>query len=212
MTNLKKVNEGQNKYCGPAVLSILTGRSTDECARVVSQINGEYKVKGVSVTDIEKAAERLGFATKRLSPQGSLYRTLISIVSQDGMYIVSSETHYWCIEVKDKKIYFCDNHTKEPIPAGSSARLNNEVKTLTKVTKNYSFKEYTPPPKVIVPPSPAFLEVLNLCSAAEFLRKQKDSPVSLKVLRDSTVRVYFKIINIEEMEQANKRMQETEWL
>ena len=52
MTNLKAVNVGMNKYCGPAVLSILTGKSTDECARVISSINGSYNVAGVQLNDL----------------------------------------------------------------------------------------------------------------------------------------------------------------
>ena len=135
MTNLNKVNEGFNKYCGPAVLSILTGKSTDECAFTISRVNGQYKVKGVLITDLLKAAERLGFTNERMESSGSLFRTLHSIAGADGVYIVMVPSHFVCIEVKEKQIYFCDNHTKEPIPAASSARMMQRVDGIYKIFK-----------------------------------------------------------------------------
>lgn len=37
---MNEVKFGMNKYCGPAVLFILTGKDTDECASVISAVNG----------------------------------------------------------------------------------------------------------------------------------------------------------------------------
>lgn len=144
MTNLKSVNVGHNKYGGPAVLSILTGRSTDECAYAIGRVNGEYNATGVQLSHLIKAAENLGFVCIPKIPYGSLFRTLTAYVSQDGIYIVSIPKHFVCIEIKEKKIYFCDNHTKEPMPAASSARLMQQVEFLHKV-------ERKPKPEVIEP-------------------------------------------------------------
>lgn len=44
MTSLNPVTQGFNKYCGPAVLSIVTGKSTDECADAISRVTRNYKV------------------------------------------------------------------------------------------------------------------------------------------------------------------------
>jgi hypothetical protein len=140
MTNLKPVTEGFNKFCGPAVLSIMTGKSTDECARVISRINGSYNVTGVLLSDLLKAADKLGFDTINRDSEGmSLYRSLVNLANSDGMYIITLEKHFVCIEVRDKKIYFCDNHTKEPIPAASSARLMLKVEAArtTKACNNW---------------------------------------------------------------------------
>ena len=147
MTNLKAVTEGFNKFCGPAVLSILTGKSTDECAAVITRINGQYNVTGVLLTDLLRACDRLGFDQRAVNPQGSLFRTLTSIIHKDGMYIVTLDKHFVCVEVKDKKIYFCDNHTKEPIPAASSARLSQNVVALHQVIERERVPE---PPKPIM--------------------------------------------------------------
>lgn len=140
MTNLKEVNIGQNKFCGPAVLSILTGKSTDECAYAITRINGQYNVTGVLLTDLLKAADALGFTHQAVPANGSLYKTLTQLVHNDGLYIVTIPKHFICIEVNDKKIYFCDNHTKQPMPASSSARLGMSVVAVHKV-----FKKPKPP-------------------------------------------------------------------
>jgi len=141
MTNLNPVSMGFNKYCGPAVLSILTGRDTDECARVISSINGQYQVAGVQLDHLIKAANKLGFDSKLIGISGSLYRTLVSIANDDGQYIVTVPSHFVVIEVNNKEIFFCDNHTKEPIKAASSARLMQQCLACYKVTKRVGFIE-----------------------------------------------------------------------
>lgn len=135
MTNLNKVNIGLNKYCGPAVLSILTGKSTDECAFAIGRVTGNYQVKGVFTNDLLRAADKLGFDQIAYDKSSTLYGTLVRLVNDDGMYIVSLETHFVCIEVQDKKIFFCDNHTKEPMPAASSARMMQKVMYVHKLVK-----------------------------------------------------------------------------
>jgi hypothetical protein len=148
-TNLKSVNIGQNKYCGPAVLSILTGRSTDDCAYTISRINGQYSVAGVMLGDLLKAADKLGFASEAADTGNTLYGTFIRLSNNDGMYIISIPNHFVVIEVINKKIYFCDNHTKEPIPAESSARMAQKVQAAFRV-----WKKPEPPPK----PTPVLLK------------------------------------------------------
>jgi len=145
MTNLNAANIGMNKYCGPAVLSILTGKSTDECARVISRISGEYNITGVNINHLLQAADRLGFDQKLVSSDGSLFVTLCKLSTCDGMYIITLPNHYVVIEVKEKNIYFCDNHTKEPIPAAASARLLQKVIHAHQVIKR---------PEVVIPPQP----------------------------------------------------------
>lgn len=146
MTNLKSVNIGMNKFCGPAVLSILTGKSTDDCAHTISSINGHFRVEGVLLTHLLIAAKQLGFDNKAYPASGSLFVTLTRLVNDDGLYIFTIEEHFVVIEVKDKAIYFCDNHTKEPMPAASSARLLQKVVSVNKVFKR--------PDVVLPPPTP----------------------------------------------------------
>lgn len=144
MTNLKSASIGLNKYCGPAVLAILTGKSTDECAATIAKISKQYIVSGVQLDNLLQAADRLGFSNTKIDVHGSLYRQLVVLATSkdsDGLYIITVPNHFVVVEVKDKQIYFCDNHTKEPISASASARLMQNVVACNKVTKRADYKE-----------------------------------------------------------------------
>jgi len=167
MTNLKKVNEGFNKFCGPAVLSILTGKNTDDCAWEISKVSGHYNVVGVQLTDLLKAADRLGFLSHAEVPQGSLYRTLITLINNEGMYIVTVPRHFVCIEIRDREIYFCDNHTKEPIPAASSARLRQRVEAIHKVWPKPDYLEVESPKLKLSCVHDGWIAYCNNCDAKQ---------------------------------------------
>jgi hypothetical protein len=158
MPNLKAVEFGFNKFCGPSVLSILTGRSTDECARVISKINGHYNVTGVLLSDLLKAANKLGYQTADMGYSGSSLFMVLHRIAPYGnaQYIVTLQNHFVCIEVADGKMYFCDNHTKEPIPAASSARLSTQVVNIHRVVRDPNFVE------PVIKVKPVFLRVTYL--------------------------------------------------
>jgi hypothetical protein len=153
MPNLKAVEFGFNRFCGPSVLSILTGRSTDDCAKAITKVNGMYDVRGVYTKDLLEAAKVMGFKSKDMYVgEVSLYRALMSIARTEGLYIVTVTGHFVCVEVTaEHNLYFCDNHTKEPIPAASSARLGMQVVSVHKVEKDPDWKE-PELPKVIDKP------------------------------------------------------------
>lgn len=48
--NIKPVNRptGQNRFCGPAAISIVTGMETDEAARLLRHVSGRKAIKGTS--------------------------------------------------------------------------------------------------------------------------------------------------------------------
>lgn len=133
-TNLKEVNFGLNTFCGPAVLSALTGRSTDECARVIAAISGHKRIDSVRVDHLTLALNKLRFKTERVNPVSSfLFGNLVSLASQpDAVYVILVPDHFIAVEVKDKKLYLIDNHTKTPLPAESSARLLQKVVVIIK--------------------------------------------------------------------------------
>jgi hypothetical protein len=139
MTNLKKVNTGHNIYCGPAVLSALTGLDTDRCAYEFTKITGKQNIKTVTIPDLLKAVNNLGFMHKQYPEQRSLYATIISLVNDDGLYVVGVPEHVVVIEVSKKEVWFCDNHTKEPIAAAGSARLGQAVTHVFKVWRKPEF-------------------------------------------------------------------------
>ncbi len=52
-TNLKDINFGINQFCGPAVISVLTGKSTDECASVIMAITGRSEERSKKNWDVK---------------------------------------------------------------------------------------------------------------------------------------------------------------
>src|SRR6188768_651505 len=115
MTNLNAINFGVNQFCGPAVLSALTGKTTDECAQVIQSISGERTIRAVQVHHLLKAFEKLRFKTEKMPvPLTSLYANLTAYASKPGKYIVLVPHHVVAIEIKDGQVYLVDNHSKEP--------------------------------------------------------------------------------------------------
>lgn len=143
---MNDANMGFNQFCGPAALSVLTGRNTDECAYAISCVNGQYKVKGVTTPDLVKAADRLGFNLREVQVPGRSLFMVASILSHaEGQYVVVVPKHFVVIEVKDGSIQLCDNHTKQPIKLQNSARLSQKVEQVLKAEA----KPYVAPPREV---------------------------------------------------------------
>lgn len=125
--------EGNNQYCGPAVLSILLGKSVDECALLF--LKGD---KTISVTTGEMIraleAQRCTVSQVTLASGGSLYSCFHIISRTPGAYIVAVPKHVIAVEVtEDNQVLVCDNHTKFPINGQASARLSQRVNEVLKV-------------------------------------------------------------------------------
>lgn len=134
MTNLHEVNFGVNRFCGPAVLSTLTGESTDRCAAVISKITGKNEVKAVARNVLRMALEKLKFDVHETIYGGStLYGCLHRMHTDNGVYAVFVKAHVVAVEVKDEQIFICDNHTKTPIDIKQSARLMQHVEMVWRV-------------------------------------------------------------------------------
>src|ERR1035437_10016730 len=133
--SLQVVNFGLNQYCGPAVLSALTGESTDRCAAVISAVSGKKEIKAIEQTHIKEALKRLRFDVTDTDFGGStLYGTLYRMYNHNGLYVVMIPHHVVAVEVKDNEIFICDNHTKTPLDIKQSARLTQRVELVWKVT------------------------------------------------------------------------------
>lgn len=135
MTNLKDINFGMNQFCGPAVMSAITGKTTDECAAVISAITGKKEIRAVYTKDLMSAFKMLKFKAEKVQHYGyTLYAVISFLVNHDGMYVITVPKHFIAIEIKDKQIYIIDNHTKVPINAAASARLSQKVDEVYKIT------------------------------------------------------------------------------
>jgi len=137
MTNLKEINFGLNQFCGPAVMSALTGKSTDECASVIMSITGRAEVRAVNIDHLIKAFAKLRFDMNKIDKTSyTLYGNLSTLSTKPGMYIILVPKHVVAVEVtEDCKIYLVDNHCKQPLPAEGSARLSQKCDGVYKITE-----------------------------------------------------------------------------
>lgn len=128
--------QGMNQFCGPGVLSALTGKSTDECAAVISAVSGRQEIRSVSVGHLIEAFKRLKFDMIQQDRKGyTLFANLNAISSQKGMYIIIVPKHVVAVEVIDNNhLYLIDNHSKSPVPAEGSARLSQKCEGVYKIT------------------------------------------------------------------------------
>lgn len=134
MTSLNNINFGLNQYCGPAVLSALTGENTDRCAAVISSISGQKTIKGTERRHLKQALLKLRFdVTDTIFAGSTLYGTLHRMHTFDGLYVVFVPKHVIAIEVKGTEIYICDNHCKTPLDIKQSARLMQKVEDVWRV-------------------------------------------------------------------------------
>lgn len=84
------VKGDKNRFCGPAVLSILTGMTSGEGARLVRHISGSKLVKGTETWEILRALNKCGLMTKRI-PVPVEMRTVVrkgSWIQRGGTYIM----------------------------------------------------------------------------------------------------------------------------
>lgn len=69
---IKSVNHGTrgNRYCGPAVLSAITGMTTGDSARLIRHVSGRKAVRGTSFYDLVRSFQLCGIEPKMQSYDG----------------------------------------------------------------------------------------------------------------------------------------------
>lgn len=150
---MDEANIGFNVFCGPVALSVITGHDTDECAYQIGRIRGDYKVKGVQVTDLILAAKAMGVSVKpefEALHKRTLFFVASTIIKIDGMYLLVLKDHYIVIEVKDCNIHLCDAHSKTIVNLNSSARLMQKVEKIFRVSVEKRYVKPAPPKEVEV--------------------------------------------------------------
>ena len=181
MNELKSVNFGLNKFCAPSVMSALTGRSTDECAAVITSINGRKEIKAVNIPDIIKAFEKLRFIVKEQTIYSrTLFGVLNKLASNDGIYLVTVPHHIIAIQVENGQVQLVDNASREPLDAGASARLTQRVERVFEVTPK-------PQPVFVLSEitidKDKYLDVLNIYRISRYANPEDDVKVSLGYIR-----------------------------
>ena len=108
---IRPVNHGtkksdKNGYCGPAVISILTGMTTAQSAKVINASNGNLKhyIKSTSTREMSKAFSACGIDMAEKIKIPKHIKTLNKWLDdteysrKDDMYLVSSGYHWLIIQ------------------------------------------------------------------------------------------------------------------
>lgn len=137
---INPIKQGNNTFCGPAVISAITGISTDEAEAVINSVRGkdsDRKVTGVYNNELSKAFESLGW--KAYNIPGVYGRTIYSLMftmSIPGVYLFFVSHHVIAIEITiSGRRYIIDNHTKNPLNLSNSARIGQKVIGVTRLEK-----------------------------------------------------------------------------
>lgn len=141
---MNKPTIGNNTFCGPTAISIVAGITTDKAAQLISLYRCETgssmsktKITSVYTSEIIAVLNGLGIRTNQVNcaKNSSLFGLLCSL-HEPALYLIMLPYHFVCIEIgTDGKRYICDNHTKTPLSASSSARLGQSIESCYKVAR-----------------------------------------------------------------------------
>lgn len=132
---LHSVVGGGNTYCGPAALASIFCITPRDAAAVIRDVTGKTKVFGVHQRDIKHAVRELGGTLTQLNPSGPrVHLDDFAKTLADGVYLVCVTGHYVALEVIDKTIEVCDNHTIYPRDVARYSMRRKCVKTAWRIT------------------------------------------------------------------------------
>lgn len=134
-----------NQYCGPAVLSIFTGARADDCADEIQKISGAHKIQGVTPSELIAAGTAMGLEFKEnlaFLGRSIFWAGTVMARMPAAQYLVTIPKHFVALEVREGKLYICDNHTKTELELQNSARLSQKIERVWKVTR---LREYQRP-------------------------------------------------------------------
>jgi hypothetical protein len=108
--------ENSNTFCGPAALSLITGKSVDDCVSVLKRVRQSTRaVKGVYNEEMREALGHLGYRMHVLPVRGkpTLARILRSLKERgpEHIFLINTTGHY--VVLRGRKIY--DNKNPEGI-------------------------------------------------------------------------------------------------
>lgn len=63
---LRAVNRGRNRFCGPAVISILTGMDTDEASQAIRSITGRRQITRTTTLELVRTLKQQGIVMREL--------------------------------------------------------------------------------------------------------------------------------------------------
>ena len=107
---------GSSSFCGPAALSLITGRSVDDCVTVLKHIRQSARaIKEIYNTEMREALAHLGYQMHVLPVRGrpTLAQLLRSLRERgpEHIFLINTTGHY--VVLRGRKIY--DNKNPEGV-------------------------------------------------------------------------------------------------
>jgi len=105
-------NDRDNRYCGPAALSLITGRPVSECTEELRRHTGQRAIRGVYRNDLLDVSRRMGtrlINVPVIGTPGQQRPTLVKLLRQlrerhaDDVYLINITGHY--IVLKGIKLF-----------------------------------------------------------------------------------------------------------
>jgi hypothetical protein len=104
---------GRNSYCGPAVISTLTGMTTDSAAEIVRRRTGQRVVKGMYTRELRDALYSLGITSdvRPVTGKPTLNQWMTHHrENSKSTYLVVVTGHFIVVQ----QSHMIDNHTGTP--------------------------------------------------------------------------------------------------
>lgn len=125
-------------WCGPGALAIMSGQPTSVIREVLRKVSGRQTIKGVYHSEMERAAEKLGYRLERVSAVTSAARRTFAAWEKanrelfaDTLHLLNVGNHYVTVAGRQ----FCDNWTKTPVPLKKAPKRRRRVKAVWRIVK-----------------------------------------------------------------------------
>ena len=97
------ISTDRNRYCGPAVISAVTGMNSGEAARLIRSVSGQRAVRGAHTTHVRRAMKLCGIQSiyRRCTPKITLaawLRESKSSRTTGRVFLVVAGLHFQLIE------------------------------------------------------------------------------------------------------------------
>lgn len=119
-------------WCGPAVVSLITGESAAVCIDVIRSVRGYFgggsayhaPVRGMSPMELTSVFERMGYLTELHGFGGTLEKFIDTLAKENhSRYLVAVENppHYIIVRKCDEECYVFDNYHPFGVPIKKSS-------------------------------------------------------------------------------------------
>ena len=159
---IRAVVKGQNRYCGPAAVSIISGIDTTRAARLLRQVSGKKMICGVHNHHVSAALKRLGYELRPVQiERGITFAHWCINRDSAALYLISAGNHYSIVQ-GDR---YCCSQTVSLVPVSEAPHRRARMRSLWTV---HRVAEIDPETVVQSPPKDnSWLKRITVCRRAK---------------------------------------------